>query len=230
MFLEEIEKENPSVLRVSSEKTIRQLYEYENDNSDLKFSDIECEFTNALDFWGNGCLNTHKKRLSLKEKIKRVLLAIEKEEIEKRDQESLERIYELLVTINVINETVNYLYEVKGQEILNSMVNQVYDLKKVIEWKRRMLEELPVNPKNDIMTEEEKNADTPAQVMAVLKKRIQTVNTKMLTEKGRNEIIAQYSEICEKEGFTRHMILFCGLAESAEMLNQLFEMCSPFKG
>jgi signal recognition particle GTPase len=230
MFLEEIEKANPSVLRVSSEKTIRQLYEYENDNSDLNILNIESEFTNALDFWGNGCLSTHQKRLSLKKKIKKVLLAIENEEIEKRDQESLERIYELLITINVINETVNYLCEVKGQEILNSMVNQVYDLKKVIEWKRRMLEGLPVNPKNDIMTEEEKNADTPAQVMAVLKKRIQTVNVKMLTEKGRNEIIAQYSEVCEKEGFTRHMILFCGLAESAEMLNQLFEMCSPFKG
>lgn len=230
MFLEEIEKENPSVLRVLTERTIRQLYEYENDNSDLKFLDIESELTNALDFWGNGCLNTHEKRLALKENIKKVLLAIERAEIEKRDQESLERIHELLVTINVINETVNYLYEIKGQEILNSTVNQVYDLKKVIEWKRRMLERLPVNPKIDIMTEEEKSAATPAQVMAVLKKRIQAVNMKMLTEKGRNEIIAQYSEICEKEGFTRHMILFCGLAEAAEMLNQLFEMCSPFKG
>jgi hypothetical protein len=93
-----------------------------------------------------------------------------------------------------------------------------------------MLEGLPVNPKVNIMTEEEKNATTSAQVMAVLKKRIRSVNIKMLTEKGRNEIIAQYSEICEKEGFTRHMILFCGLAESAEMLNQLFDICSPFNG
>jgi hypothetical protein len=230
MFLEEIEKENPSVLRMLAEKTIRQVYEYENNNLTLEFSDIESEFTNVLDFWGNGCLNTNEKRLSLKKKIKQVLLAIERAEIEKRDQESLERIYELLVTINVINETVNYLYEIKGEEILNSMVNQVYDLKRVIEWKRRMLEGLPVNPKINIMTEEEKNANTPAQVMAVLKKRILAINMQMLTEKGRNEIIAQYSEICEKEGFTRHMILFCGLAESAEMLNQLFEFCSPFKG
>jgi hypothetical protein len=86
MFLEEIEKENPSVLRMLAEKTIRQVYEYENNNLTLEFSDIESEFTNVLDFWGNGCLNTNEKRLSLKKMIKQVLLAIERAEIEKRDQ------------------------------------------------------------------------------------------------------------------------------------------------
>ncbi|MEZ5584048.1 MAG: hypothetical protein R3F37_16085, partial [Candidatus Competibacteraceae bacterium] len=169
-----------------------------------------------------------EKRHALKSAIRDVIVAMRAGEINERQSESMERIHELLVTINVINEATDYLYEVLGQEILDHVIKQVYNLKKVTEWKRRIIKgsrltEKEVAVEKDIMTDEELNAEQPTTIKAVLEKRIKTVNLRLLTQAGRDEVIENYSEMCEQNGFTRNTILEGGLAEAAEMLNQLFD-------
>ncbi|NJN46033.1 MAG: hypothetical protein HC808_05630 [Candidatus Competibacteraceae bacterium] len=229
MRLEDIEKENPSILRMLAEETIRRLYDYEQADYSLSWlRGIEADFTNATYTWAEGCLSNKEKRHALKSAIKDVIVAMQAGEINERQSESMERIHELLVTINVINEATDYLYEVLGQEILDHAIKQVYNLKKVTEWKRRLLKGSQLTAKEvavekDIMTDEEINAEQPTSIKAVLEKRIKTVNLRLLTQDGRDEIIDNYSEMCEKNGFTRNTILEGGLAEAAEMLNQLFD-------
>jgi hypothetical protein len=229
MRLEDIEKENPSILRVLAEETIRRLYDYEHADYPMSWlRGIEADFISAINTWAEGCLSTKGKRQALKSAIKDVIVAMRVGEIGERQSESMERIHELLVTINVINEATDYLYDVLGQEILNHAIKQVYDLKKVTEWKRRILKgsqltEKEVAVEQDIMTEEEISAETPAAIKTVLEKRIRMVNLRLLTQAERDEVIENYSEMCEKNGFTRNTILEGGLAEAAEMLNQLFE-------
>ncbi|MCP5420560.1 MAG: hypothetical protein H6970_03985 [Gammaproteobacteria bacterium] len=235
MRLEDIEKENPSILRLLAEETIRRIYDYEGGDYPISWlRGIHADFINAINTWAGGCLNTVSKREALKAAIKDVILAIREGEIGERSIESMERIHELLVTVNVINEALNYIYDVMGQEILDHAIKQIYNLKKVTEWKRRMLRGSQLTPKevssgNDIMTEDEINAVTPEAIASVLERRIMVVNPCLLTTEGRNEIIQSYSLHCEQRGFDRNAIMEGGLAEAAEMLNQLFELIEETK-
>jgi hypothetical protein len=116
-----------------------------------------------------------------------------------------------------------------GQEILDHAIKQVYNLKKITEWKRRILRgsrltDKEVAVEKEIMTEDEINAETPETIAMVLERRIRTITPRLLTAQGRDEIIQNYSLRCEQNGFNRNAILENGLAEAAEMLNQLFEV------
>jgi len=229
MRLEDIEKENPSILRMLAEETIRRLYDYEQADYPISWlRGIEADFINATNTWAEGCLSNKEKRQALKSAIRDVIIAMQAGDINERQSESMERIHELLVTINVINEATEYLYEVLGQQILDHAIKQVYSLKKVTEWKRRILRGSQLTAKEvavekGIMSDEELNAQNPTTIKAVLEKRIKTINLRLLTQAGRDEVIENYSEMCEQNGFTRNTILECGLAEAAEMLNQLFD-------
>ncbi len=225
LLLDNIEKENPSVLRLLAEETIRRLHEYQYENRSISWlKGIESDFVCALNNWAEGCLNSREKRDNLKKAVHDVVSALKKFKLRERTPESLERIHELLVTINVINEALNYLNEIKGEEMLHALIQQVYDLKKVIEWKRAVLNGIKTVTREMIMTEEEKAAQTPESIARVLQKRMSLINKHLLTREGRKKIIDDYTEICEQEGFTRHRILEGGLAEVAEMMNKLEEL------
>jgi hypothetical protein len=230
MRLEDIEKENPSILRLLAEETVRRIYDYERGDYPISWlRGIHADFVNAINTWAGGCLNTSTKRETLKAAVKDVIFAIRKGDIGERPVASMERIHELLVTINVINEALNYIYDAMGQEILDHAIKQVYNLKKITEWKRRILRgsrltDKEVAVEKEIMTEDEINAETPETIAMVLERRIRTITPRLLTAQGRDEIIQNYSLRCEQNGFNRNAILENGLAEAAEMLNQLFEV------
>lgn len=226
-MLAEVEKENPSTLRMLCEEIMQRLYEYERDQYPLVWlRGIETDLVCALNHWGGGCMNSSAKRKELQGSIRHALSAMKAGEIELCDSVTRSRIYELSVTIDVINDTFSYIYEVRGNQILTGIIQQVFDLKKLVELKRQLLQGSLLPSRTAALSTEEAAADTPAKIIHVLNKRCQKINLHLLTKQGRKQLVTSYFELSDRSGCTRHLVLHSALAETAETLDKLHEMCS----